>query len=143
MITWRPFAVARLGLSGTATAERRSASASSDSVKETAASEINTVAAKSPQGVGIATSTRLSAAKGSDIWMRIMMLAPSASTMSVTMLGDVDLTQMRGFFAKPQTAIAMSFSDDPMMGMSCDHFAGSAITTLETTSFVLRTAWLH
>jgi uncharacterized protein YcbK (DUF882 family) len=111
--------------------------------RNAAATEINTVAAKSPQGAGIATSARLSAAKGSNIWMRIMMLAPSASTMSVTVLGDVDLTQMRGFFAKPQSAIAMSFSDDPMMGMSCDRFAGSAITTLETTSFVLRTASLR
>ncbi|MGB6396518.1 MAG: ATP-binding protein, partial [Bradyrhizobium sp.] len=108
-----------------------------------AATEINTVAAKSSQGAGIATSARLSAAKGSNIWMRIIMLAPSASTMSVTVLGDVDLTQMRGFFAKPQSVIAMSFSDDPMMGMSCDRFAGSAITTLETTSFVLRTASLR
>jgi hypothetical protein len=75
--------------------------------------------------------------------MRIMMLAPSASTLSVTVLGDVDLTQMRGYFTKPQSVIAMSFSDDPMMGMSCDRFAGSAITTLETTSFVLRTASLR
>jgi hypothetical protein len=108
-----------------------------------AATEINTVAVKSPQGQGIATSARLSAAKGDDIWMRIMMLAPSATTMSVTMLGDVEMTQMRGFFVKPQTAIAMSFSDDPMMGMSCDRFTGSATTTIETTSFVLRTALLH
>jgi uncharacterized protein YcbK (DUF882 family) len=107
-----------------------------------AATEINSVAAKSPQGAGIATSTRLSAAKGNDTWMRIMMLAPSASSMSVTMLGDVDMTQMRGFFIKPQAVIAMSFSDDPMLGMSCDRFAGSATTTLETTSFVLRTAAL-
>jgi len=108
-----------------------------------AATEINSVAAKSPQGAGIATSTRLSAGRGNDIWMRIMMLAPSASTMSVTMLGDVDLTQMRGFFVKPQAAIAMRFSDDPMLGMSCDRFAGSATTTLEITSFVLRTASLR
>ena len=96
-----------------------------------------------PQGTGIATSTRLSAGKGSDIWMRVMMLAPSASTMSVTMLGDVDLTQMRGFFVKPKAVSAMSFSDDPMLGMSCDRFAGSATTTLETTSLVLRTASLR
>jgi uncharacterized protein YcbK (DUF882 family) len=108
-----------------------------------AATEINSVAAKSPQGLGVATSTRLSAAKNDETWMRIMMLAPSASTMAVTTLGDVDMTQMRAFFMKPQTAIAMSFSDDPMMGMSCDHFAGSAITTIETTSFVLRTAALR
>ena len=63
--------------------------------------------------------------------------------MSVTMLGDVDMTQMRGFFVKPQMAIAMSFSDDPMLGMSCDHFTGSATTTLQTTSFVMRTAQLR
>jgi uncharacterized protein YcbK (DUF882 family) len=107
-----------------------------------AATEINTVAAKSPQGAGILTSTRMSAAKGDDTWMRIMMLAPSASTMAVTTLGDVDMTQMRGFFVKPQATVAMSFSDDPMLGMSCDRFSGSAITTLETTSFVLRTAAL-
>ena len=108
-----------------------------------AATEINSVAAKSPQGQGVSTSTRLSAARGNDTWMRIMMLAPSASTMSVTMLGDVDMTQMTGFFVKPQMAIAMSFSDDPMLGMSCDRFTGSATTTLQTTSFVMRTAQLR
>jgi hypothetical protein len=85
----------------------------------------------------------LSAGNANEVWMRVMMLAPSASTMSVTMLGDVDMTQMRGFFVKPIAAIAMSFIDDPMMGMSCDRFSGSATTTLETTSFVLRTASLH
>jgi hypothetical protein len=71
-----------------------------------------------------------------------MMLAPSASMMAVTTLGDVDMTQMRGFFVKPQATVAMRFSDDPMLGMSCDRFSGSAITTIETTSFVLRTAAL-
>jgi uncharacterized protein YcbK (DUF882 family) len=108
-----------------------------------AATEINTVAAKTAMGQGVATSTRLSAAKGGDTWMRIMMLAPSASTMSVTTLGNVEMTQMRAFFVKPQAVIAMSFSDDPMLGMSCDRFAGSAVTTLQTTSFVLRTAFLR
>ena len=63
--------------------------------------------------------------------------------MSVTMLGDADMTLMRSYFVKPQAAIAMSFSDDPMMGMSCDQFTGSATAKLETTSFVLRTASLR
>jgi uncharacterized protein YcbK (DUF882 family) len=107
-----------------------------------AAIEINTIAAKSSDGQGIATSNRLSAARGNETWMRIMMLAPSASTMSVTMLGDVDMIQMRAYFLKPQAVIAMGFSNDPMMGMSCDRFSGSATTTIETTSFVLRTAAL-
>jgi hypothetical protein len=58
-------------------------------------------------------------------------------------LGDSDLTLMRSYFIKPQTAVAMSFSEDPMMGMSIDHFSGSSATPLTTTSFVLQTASLH
>ncbi len=88
-----------------------------------AATEINTVVAKGPQGQGgvISTSTRISAAKGNDVWMRVVMLAPSASNaMSTTVMGDTDLTLMRAFFVKPQAAIAMTFSDDPMMGIVCE-----------------------
>ena len=67
----------------------------------------------------ISTSTRLAAAKGNDVWMRVVMLAPSASNaMSTTVLGDTDMTLMRSYFVKPQAAIAMTFSEDPMMGMT-------------------------
>ena len=110
-----------------------------------AATEINTIAIKgvSAPGEAISTATRLSAAKGNDIWLRIVMLAPSATTsMSVTMMGDVDMTQLRALFVKPQATIPMSFSDDPMRGLTTDHFTGSAISKLETTSFALRTASL-
>ncbi|WP_225675528.1 DUF882 domain-containing protein [Bradyrhizobium hereditatis] len=116
----------------------------------TAATEINTVVAKGPQGSAqgqggvVATSTRLAAARGNDIWMRVVMLAPSASTsMSTTVFGDTEMTQMRAYFVKPQAAIAMTFSDDPMMGMSCDSFTGSATAQLPTQSFVMRTAALR
>ena len=115
-----------------------------------AATEINTVVAKGiqggvqGQGSVISTSTRLAAAKGNDIWMRVVMLAPSASNaMSTTVLGDTDMTMMRGFFVKPQAAIAMTFSDDPMMGMTTDRFTGSATAKLMTQSFTLRTASLR
>jgi hypothetical protein len=111
-----------------------------------AATEINTVVAKGPQGQGsvISTSTRISAARGNDVWMRVVMLAPSASNaMSTTVLGDTDMTLMRSHFVKPQAAVAMTFSDDPMMGMTCDRFTGSATATLATQSFVLRTASLR
>jgi hypothetical protein len=37
----------------------------------------------------------------------------------------------------------MSFCDDPLLGMSVDHFSGSATTKLEMTSFSLRTAMLR
>jgi hypothetical protein len=66
------------------------------------ATDINTVVAKGPQDQraqdhngAVATSTRLSAGSGNETWMRIMLLAPSAATMSVTILGDTDLSGMR------------------------------------------------
>jgi uncharacterized protein YcbK (DUF882 family) len=110
-----------------------------------AATEINTVVPKGAQGQGvITTSARISAAKGDDIWMRVMMLAPSASSgMLTTVLGDTDMNLMRAHFVKPQAAVAMTFSDDPMMGMTCDHFSGSATAVLATQSFVVRTASLR
>jgi uncharacterized protein YcbK (DUF882 family) len=123
----------------------RPASASRNS---TAATTIDTVAAKGPQegpqGQVIATSTRIASAKGNDVWMRMMILAPSASnSMSATVLGDSDLTLMRAHFVKPQAAIAMGFSEDPQMGLVSDRFTGSATATLATQSFPLRTASLR
>ncbi|TPQ28837.1 ATP-binding protein [Bradyrhizobium guangdongense] len=107
------------------------------------ATEINTVVAKGGQGM-IATSARLSAAKGESMWLKIVMLAPSASrAMSVTLMGDVDMNAMRAYFIKPQAVIAMGFTDDPMQGMSCDSFSGTATAKLETKSFVVRTASLR
>jgi hypothetical protein len=63
--------------------------------------------------------------------------------MSVTILGDTDMTQMRAFFVKPTASITMGFSGDPMMGLDCDHFSGSAMTKLGLTPFTLRTALLN
>ncbi len=68
------------------------------------------------QGSVISTSTRLAAAKGNDVWMRVVMLAPSASNaMSTTVLGDTDMTLMRSYFVKPP------FDDhDGLLGRSDD-----------------------
>ncbi|MEK9283876.1 DUF882 domain-containing protein [Bradyrhizobium sp. ISRA442] len=107
------------------------------------ATEINTVVAKGSQGA-IATSARLSAAKGESLWLKIVMLSPSASrAMSVTLMGEIDMAAMRAYFVKPQAVIAMGFTDDPMQGMSCDSFSGSATAKFEMTSFVMRTAALR
>jgi uncharacterized protein YcbK (DUF882 family) len=112
----------------------------------TAATTIDTVVAKGPQGQSstVATSARIAASGDNTAWMRVMMLAPSASTsMSTTVLGDVDMTLMRVYFVKPQAVIVMNFSDDPQMGLASDHFTGSVTAPLPTRSFVLRTASLH
>jgi len=107
------------------------------------AAEINTVVGKSTDGM-ISTATRLSAAKGESIWLKIVMLSPSASrAMSVTLMGELDMVALRGYFVKPQTVVAMGFTDDPMQGLSCDSFSGSATAKIETTSFVMRTAALR
>jgi uncharacterized protein YcbK (DUF882 family) len=109
-----------------------------------AVNNITTVVAKGSQGM-VANSTRLaSATKGNDVWMRAMILSPSASTaMSVSAMGDPDLTLMRSYFVKPQIAVAMSFSDDPQLGLVCDRFTGAAVAKLATQSFVMRTASLR
>ncbi|PDT89992.1 ATP-binding protein [Bradyrhizobium sp. Y36] len=107
------------------------------------ATEINTVVGKSKDGM-VATATRLSAAKGESVWLKIVMLSPSASrAMSVTLMGELDTAALRGYFVKPQAVVAMGFADDPMQGLSCDSFSGSATAKLQTTSFVMRTAALH
>lgn len=107
------------------------------------ATEVNTVVGKSVDGM-VATATRLSAAKGESIWLKIVMLSPSASrAMSVTLMGELDTAALRGYFVKPHAVIAMGFADDPMQGLSCETFSGSATAKLQTTSFVVRTAALR
>jgi uncharacterized protein YcbK (DUF882 family) len=122
----------------------RSARPASPARNPMAVNGVTTVVAKGSQGM-VATSTRLtSAAKSNDVWMRAMILAPSASTsMSVAVMGDADMTLMRSYFVKPQAAVAMSFSDDPQLGLVCDQFTGPAVAKLATQSFVMRTASLR
>ena len=107
---------------------------------------IDTVVAKGQQGQPsvIATATRITAARGNDVWMRVMILAPSATnSMSATVLGDSDMTVMRAHFVKPQAIVAMGFSEDPQLGLICDRFTGSATARLATQPFVMRTAALR
>jgi uncharacterized protein YcbK (DUF882 family) len=122
---------------------RRSASARTVA----AATTIDSVVAKGAQDQDslVASSTRLAASsRGNDLWMRLMILAPSASTsMNTTVLGDTDMSLLRVHFAKPEAAIAIAFSDDPQMGMLSDRFTGSATARLTTQSFVTRTASLR
>jgi uncharacterized protein YcbK (DUF882 family) len=122
----------------------RSARPASVARNPMAVNNVTTVVAKGAQGM-VATSTRLaSASKSNDVWMRAMILAPSASTsMSVSAMGDPDMTLMRSYFVKPTAVVAMSFADDPQIGLVCDQFTGSAVAKLPTQSFVMRTASLR
>jgi uncharacterized protein YcbK (DUF882 family) len=104
----------------------------------------NATLGKTRQGA-IAMVTRIKqASQTNDIWLRAMILAPSASTsLSTSILGDQDMTVMRTHFVKPNAAVAMTFSNDPQMGIVCEKFTGSATATLSTTAFALRTAALR
>jgi uncharacterized protein YcbK (DUF882 family) len=119
----------------------RLASASRNSM---AANDLTTAAAKSQGGlVTTSTSTRKSVSETGDTWMRVMMLAPSASTsMSVTVLGDANMSLLSKLFIKPQAAVVMGFSDDPQAGMTTDRFSGPATAPLTVQFFALRTASL-
>jgi uncharacterized protein YcbK (DUF882 family) len=106
--------------------------------------DITTVAAQGSQEkpqdqageVAAPTTQLVSAVPGTnDVWIRAMILAPSASTSMVsTMFGDSDMTVLRDHFAKPQAIVAMSFSDDPQLGLVSDQFTGPAVATLATVS---------
>lgn len=101
--------------------------------------DVTSVVAKGRQGRDgrITVSTRLaSAAKGGTVWMRAMILSPSATTaMSSTVFGEPDMTAMRIHFVKPQTTVAVSFSSDPQPDMVCDRFTGTAVASLPTVAF--------
>ena len=123
----------------------RSARPASANRQSMAVNDLTTVVAKGRGQDGVvATSTRIVASMAGGAWMRIMTLAPSASTsMSVTVLGDTNLTLLSTLFVKPQAVIVMGFSDDPQGGLTTDRFSGSATVPLATQSFILRTASLH
>lgn len=101
--------------------------------------EVTTVVAKGRQSLDgrITVSTRLAAANNGDtVWMRAMILSPSATTaMSSTVFGEPDMTAMRAHFVKPQVTVAAGFTDDPQAGMVCDRFTGSAVASLTTLAF--------
>jgi uncharacterized protein YcbK (DUF882 family) len=149
-MAYAPAAVAPVDRTNVVTASApmpRSARPAAPSRNPMAVNDVTTVVAKGAQGQAdlFATSARLAASRGSnEIWLRVIMLAPSASSsMSVTVFGDADLTLMRQHFVKPQAIVAMTFSDDPTLGLVTDRFTGSATARLETKSFVMRTAALR
>ena len=90
------------------------------------------------------TMLRIASSEMSELWLRAMILAPSASrSLSAAILGDQDMTVMRTHFVKPKMSLAMTFTDDPQMGIICERFTGSATVMLQTTSFGMRTAALR
>ncbi len=79
-----------------------------------------------------------------DPWLRAMMLAPSLQmSMTATLLGTPDFSELRPLMHKPTTTVMMTFSDDPYPGMTVERFSGGAVVFLATVTFARRTASLQ
>ncbi len=100
----------------------------------------STVLGKTSRGHSRSPATMLrlaSADQASDIWLRAMVLTPSANNALYTsVMGDWDMRPMVAHFVKPARAVTMTFSLDPQIGPACDRFSGPAIASMPTTTFV-------
>jgi uncharacterized protein YcbK (DUF882 family) len=71
-----------------------------------------------------------------DPWMRAMIVSPSAqSFMKTTLFGMPDFRNLGPYMQKPDTALAMTFADDPHPGMASENFSGSAVTFIASVKF--------
>ena len=71
-----------------------------------------------------------------DPWMRGLVLAARVQdTMIVTRFGDPDYTQLIEFMQKPRSAVLMTFTQDPHLGMTDQTFSGSAVVFQATITF--------
>jgi uncharacterized protein YcbK (DUF882 family) len=79
-----------------------------------------------------------------DPWLRAMIMAPSLwDSMTATLYGAPDLAELRALMRKPNSALTMSFNEDPYAGMSPNRFRGDAVVFLTTRAFTQRTASLR
>jgi hypothetical protein len=78
-----------------------------------------------------------------DVWTRALLLAPDLQNfMNTTLFGTPDPKELRPLMRKPNSALAMTFGNDPTPGMTTNSFSGDAIAVLQSVSFVTRTAML-
>jgi len=79
-----------------------------------------------------------------DPWLRAMILTPSLTdSMTATLYGEPDMTELRALMNKPTSTVAMSFNDEPYPGIAAGRFSGDAVVFLNTTTFQRRTASLN
>jgi uncharacterized protein YcbK (DUF882 family) len=79
-----------------------------------------------------------------DPWLRAMIVAPSAGGfMSTSLLGASDYRTLSPYLHKPQSAVMMTFTQDPHLGMTTNRFAGTAVVFVSTVTFNQRTASLR
>ena len=84
----------------------------------------------------VVTSRTQATQRLDDPWLRGLMLTDSVqSSLVVTQVGDPNFTRLVEYMRKPVTALAMTFSRDPHLGMTDGRFAGSAVVFMSTVTF--------
>jgi uncharacterized protein YcbK (DUF882 family) len=77
-----------------------------------------------------------------DPWLRAMILAPNLTdSMTATLYGTPDLTELRNLMRKPASSLMLVFNDAPYS--TPNHFSGEAVVFLTTRAFTQRTAALR
>jgi uncharacterized protein YcbK (DUF882 family) len=71
-----------------------------------------------------------------DPWLRGLVLAASVqNSLVVTQVGEPDFAGLTYFMKKPPSALLMTFSNDPHLGMTDEQFSGSAVVFPTTVTF--------
>jgi uncharacterized protein YcbK (DUF882 family) len=87
-------------------------------------------------GLEVATNSAQPGMRFNDPWMRAMIVSPSAQGfMSTSLLGAPDYRNLGPYLQKPAASVMITFSDDPHLGMSAEHFSGSAVVFVSTVTF--------
>jgi uncharacterized protein YcbK (DUF882 family) len=134
--------------------ERPARAATSGPTRSVVLRESNTVAAKkgsarTPAAVPVArvkvvVQAATAGMRYDDPWLRAIILAPRLyGSMTVTLYGEPDLTELRALMEKPSISVAMSFTNEPYPGITANRFSGEAVVLLNTYAFPQRTAWLQ
>jgi uncharacterized protein YcbK (DUF882 family) len=77
-------------------------------------------------------------------WLRAIVVSPSVSRFLTTLaLGVRDYTALAAMMIKPASSVMMTFSSDPNLGLTPDHFSGSAIVFVSTVTYPTHTASLQ
>jgi hypothetical protein len=83
------------------------------------------------QPAAVATAERLN-----NPWLRGVVMASSVqNALTVTVVGEQDFSTLVQHMRKPASAIVMTFSHDPHLGMTTEGFTGSAVVFQATVTF--------
>ncbi len=81
--------------------------------------------------------------RGFDPWLRGVIMTPSVHhSLDVAVVGAKDARTLRPLMHKPDSTVAMVFSNDPTLGLTSLKFSGAAVAFLPTVDMLPRTARL-